>query len=62
MPRPKKDYQPLNVKLDSAVMERLKKYCDIMGQTKTTALERILSKHFDEFDGKEKKSMKTLDD
>ena len=48
MPRPKKDYQPLNVKLDSAIMERFKTYCDIMGQTKTTALERILQKHLDE--------------
>lgn len=56
MPRPKKDYQSLNVKLDSTVMERLKKYCDIMGQTKTTALERILSKHFDEFEQEEKKN------
>ena len=35
MPRPKKDYVPLNVKLDSAIMERFKKYCDAMGQTKT---------------------------
>jgi len=50
MPRPKKDYQALNVKLDSAIMERFKKYCDIMGQTKTTALERILQRHLDDFD------------
>lgn len=52
MPRPKKDYQILNMKLDSTIMERLKKYCDIMGQTKTTAIERILTKHLDEYDGK----------
>lgn len=50
MPRPKKDYQSLNVKLDSAIMERFKNYCDIMGQTKTTALERILQKHLDDFE------------
>ena len=50
MPRPKKDYVPLNVKLDSAIMERFKKYCDAMGQTKTTALEMILTKHLDEYE------------
>lgn len=50
MPRPKKDYQSLNVKLDSVIMERFKEYCNIMGQTKTTALERILQKHLDDFD------------
>ena len=50
MPRPKKDYQSLNVKLDSAIMERFRAYCDVVGQTKTTALERILQKHLDEFD------------
>lgn len=55
MPRPKKDYQALNVKLDSAIMERLNKYCDIMGQTKTTAIERILTKHLDEYDRKAEK-------
>lgn len=51
MARPKKDYKALNVKLDSNIMERFEKYCDVMGQTKTTALERILLKHLDEFDG-----------
>ena len=50
MPRSKKEYQSLNVKLDSTVMERFKKYCDILGQTKTTALERILKKHLDDFE------------
>ena len=53
MPRPKKDYQSLNVKLDSTIMERFKKYCDIMGQTKTTALERILQKHLNDFERNE---------
>ena len=50
MPRPKKNYQPLNIKLDSTIMERFKIYCDIMGQTETTALERILQKHLDAFE------------
>ena len=59
MPRPKKDYQSLNVKLDSAIMERFKKYCDIMGQTKTMALERILTRHLDEFE-KQRNKQETI--
>ena len=62
MPRPKKDYQSLNVKLDSGIMERFKKYCDIMGQTKTTALERILQKHLDDFEQSEKAERMLLSD
>ncbi len=58
MPRPKKDYQSLNVKLDRGIMERFKKYCDIMGQTKTTALERILQKHLDDFERNEDQKSK----
>lgn len=50
MPRPRKDYKPLNVKLDSTIMSRFEQYCDTMGQTKTTALERILLRYMDEFE------------
>ncbi len=50
MPRPRKDYKPLNVKLDSTIMSRFERYCDAMGQTKTTALERILVRYMDEYD------------
>lgn len=52
MARPRKDYKPLNVKLDKEIMSRFEKYCDELGQTKTTALERILEKHMDEFDSR----------
>ncbi len=60
MARPKKDYQSLNVKLDSAIMERFRKYCEELGQTKTTALERILQKHLSEFEEMETDKDKTL--
>lgn len=56
MSRPKKDYKPLNVKLDSTIMERFVKYCDVMGQTKTTALERILLKHLETFEQESKEN------
>lgn len=59
MPRPKKDYQPLNVKLDSTIMDRFNKYCEYKGQTKTTALERILLKHLDEFEKQSREEDKT---
>lgn len=50
MAREKKDYVVLNCKLDRDVAERLDRYCDIKGQTKTLAVERILATHFDEYD------------
>lgn len=50
MPRCKKDYKNLNIKLDREISERFEKYCNKLGQTKTTAIERILQKHLDEFE------------
>jgi len=50
MAREKKDYVVLNCKLDRDVAERLDRYCDIKGQTKTLAVERILAAYFDEYD------------
>ena len=50
MARPRKDYLSLNVKLDRSIMERFNDYCEVLGQTKTTALERILQKALDAFD------------
>lgn len=50
MPREKKDAVRLNCKLDRVVGERLEKYCDVKGQTKTMAVERILTEHFDKYD------------
>jgi len=45
MARPRKDYVILNVKLDRLLHDQFKSYADELGQTKTTALERILRKH-----------------
>lgn len=50
MAREKKDYVAFNCKLDRDVAERLDRYCDIKGQTKTLAVERILTGYFDEYD------------
>lgn len=53
MPRCKKDYKNLNIKLQREISEQFEEYCDKMGQTKTTAIERILQKHLEEFNQKE---------
>lgn len=42
MGRKKKDGKHLNVYLDRELLERFEKYCEIKGQTKTLALERII--------------------
>lgn len=49
MPRPKKDYKALNIKIDRTIYEQLEKYCEITGQSKTVAVERILDKAFQQF-------------
>lgn len=55
MGRPKKDSKPINLNLDRMLVEYLERYCDELGQTKTTALERILKRFFLEYYGEELK-------
>ena len=50
MPRAKKDGKHLNCYLERKLVEKLTAYADERGQTITTALERILKKHFDEYE------------
>ena len=50
MTRAKKEGKYLNIKINAEIYKRLEKYCEDLGQTKTTAVERILTKHFDERD------------
>lgn len=42
MARKKKDGKYLNVMINSDVYARLAKYCEVVGQTKTIAVERAL--------------------
>ena len=53
MGRQKKDSKPINLNLDRLLVEQLEQYCEEVGQTKTTALERILRKYLEEYYGKE---------
>ena len=50
MARPKKNYTPFNIKMDTALYERLSEYCEQKGQTKTTAVERILTEALNKYE------------
>lgn len=52
MPKPRKDWKALNIKIQSSVYEQLEKYCEETGLSKTVAVERILSKAFKEYEKK----------
>lgn len=52
MPKPRKDWKALNIKIQSGVYEQLEKYCEETGLSKTVAVERILSKAFKEYEKK----------
>lgn len=43
MGRAKKDFKPLNIRLDSKVHDQLELYCSMSGQSKTVATERALA-------------------
>lgn len=47
MPRPKKDGKMLNLYIDKKVIDRLERYAEDKGQTKTIAVERLLTKALD---------------
>ena len=50
MPRPKKDGRCINFFIDRSIYDRLKAYAEDKGQSMTTALERILSAHLDQWE------------
>lgn len=49
MPREKKDGRYINYYISRDVYEKLERYCDEMGQTKTIAIERILNSYLDNY-------------
>lgn len=50
MPRPKKDYISLNMRVDAEIMKRFNAYCEEVGQTKTRAFERMVSTYLDQYE------------
>ena len=45
MPKKRKDYIALNMKVDRKVMEAFELYCEEEGRSKTAAFERIVSEY-----------------
>lgn len=52
LPRQKKDYIPLHIKMDTNLMKRLEDYCEKAGQTKTMAIERIVKEFLDRLESR----------
>lgn len=49
MPRQKKDAKILNIKLAISVNDKLERFCEESGQSKTVTVERFLDKCLDEY-------------
>lgn len=58
MARPRKDYIAFHVKADAEIMRRFEEYCDAVGQTKTTAFERIIAAFLDQYEADKKADKK----
>lgn len=54
MPRQKKESKNLNIKLALKISDQLDQFCKESGQSKTTAVERILGRYFDKYFSKSK--------
>lgn len=58
MARPAKDSRPLSIRMDAEIMEKLNRYCDAAGQTKTTAIERAVVKLIEDYEETQKRLKK----
>ena len=58
MPRPKKDSKILNIRLDKEISDKLERFCDESGQSKTVAVERFLNRCLDEYFSKPEEERK----
>lgn len=58
MARPRKDYIAVSMKVDKDIMQRFNDYCEEVGQTKTTAFERIVTEHLDQYEKEKKNALK----
>ena len=60
MSRIKKDAKILNVKLDRGIHEHLEQFCEETGMTKTIAVEKVLSKFFEDYFSRPESSRKVI--
>lgn len=54
MARPKKDGTYLNVRIETSVYDRLKKFSEEAGQSKTVAVEHALMAYMDDYEEKQR--------
>lgn len=54
MPRPKKDGVAFSIRMEKDIFERLEKYCEESGQSKTVAMERALAMYIDDYEKRQK--------
>lgn len=54
MPRAKKDSHPFSIRMESYTYERLIRYCELSGQSKTIAIERAINMFIDDYEIKMK--------
>ena len=55
MAKPKKNGTYLNVCIEKPIYDRLEKFCDDAGQSKTVAVERALKAYLDDYEEIQKK-------
>ena len=55
MRKPKKESTPVSFRLDAEVVERLAKYCETSGQTKTVAVERAIAMYINDYEEKQRR-------
>lgn len=55
MARPKKESAPTSFRLDVAVLERLNKFCEDSGQSKTVAVERAITMYINDYEEKQRR-------
>lgn len=61
MPKPKKATTPTSFRLDASVTERLAKFCEESGQSKTVAVERAITMYINDYEEKQRRLQKTPD-
>lgn len=50
MEKEKKKCQPMSIRLEQNIAERLADFCNRSGQSKTTAIERAITAYIDDYD------------
>ena len=54
MAKAKKDSKPFSIRMETETLERLNRYCEEAGQSKTVAIERAVNLYIDDYEAKKK--------